>query len=51
MNYIITNERKLNNVFEEIKRELNNNKDKMLNLSYDFSARPKTKSQLGYLLK
>ena len=48
MNYIITNESKLNNVFEEIKRELKNNKDKMLNLSYDFSSRPKTLKQLKF---
>ena len=48
MNYIITNESKLNNVFEEIKRELKDNKDKMLNLSYDFSSRPKTLKQLKF---
>lgn len=48
MNYIITNEKKLENVFQEIKQALNTNSTKMINLSYDFFTRPKTKSQLGF---
>ena len=49
MHYIITNIKKLENVFLEIKSQLQNNPKKTLNLMYDFSHRPKTQAQLGFM--
>lgn len=48
MKYVVTNLRKLTNIFTEIKAELEANPEKSINLSWDFSFREKTKSQLGY---
>ena len=48
MHYLITNTKKLENVFTEIKTLLESNPKKTLNLMYDFSHRPKTQAQLGF---
>lgn len=48
MNYIITNESKLNNVFEEIKNELEKNNSVGINLTYEKNSKHKTYKQLKF---
>lgn len=48
MNYIVTNVKKLTNIFTEIKKELESSNITSINLSWEKSARTKTRSQLGY---
>ena len=47
MNYIVTNEKKLSNIFQEISSELKKGVQS-INLSWEKSSRPKTLSQLGF---
>lgn len=46
--YVVANLKKLVNIFGEIKAELEKHQDKTINLSWEFSFREKTRSQLGY---
>ena len=46
--YVVTNLKKLINIFAEVKAELEKNPDRSINLSWEFSFREKTRSQLGY---
>lgn len=48
MNYVVTNLKKLTNIFSEIKAEFDKSDNLSINLSWDKSSRPKTLSQLGY---
>lgn len=48
MRYIVANIKKLVNIFREIQGELEAHPDKTINLSWEWSFREKTKSQLGY---
>lgn len=46
--YVVANLKKLINIFSEIKTELEKNPEKTINLSWEFSFRPKTLAQLGF---
>lgn len=46
--YVIANIKKLINIFSEIKTELEKHPEKTINLSWEFSFRPKTLAQLGF---
>ncbi len=48
MKYVVTNIKKLINIFSEIKTEIERNPDKPINLSWELSFREKTKAQLGF---
>lgn len=48
MNYVVTNTKKLVNIFGEIRDELEKSNITSINLSWEKSSRPKTLSQLGY---
>lgn len=48
MNYVVTNLKKLTNIFTEIKSEFDKSDSLSINLSWEKSSRPKTLAQLGY---